>query len=418
MKQLLSPQASAVMGNSNFRLFLLFRFCLTMATLIQSVIIGWQIYSLTKNVLSLGIIGLMEVIPHIGIALFAGHFVDLWNRKKIIVYTSILLLAGSSILLIYSIPSLNCFALFGTLPIYVTVFLTGLVRGILMPAQTAMLGQLVPRELLTAAATWNSTTWQLAAVIGPAIGGLIYGFSGIVPAYSSAFILFLISILLIFQVVAPQTFVASVKKEGIFVRINQGIKYVFKSQYLLGAFSLDMFAVLFGGATAMLPVFASDILKVGPQGLGILRACPALGAIVMSFFLMIRFPMKNTGKFLFIAVTGFGLCMISFALSTNFWLSVLILILSGAFDNISVVIRASILQLYTPDDMRGRVGSVNSIFIGSSNELGAFESGLAARLMGLIPSVIFGGVMILLIVAFAAKVSPVLRNLSFHNKPD
>jgi len=278
-----------------------------------------------------------------------------------------------------------------------------------------MLGQLVPRELLTKATTWNSTTWHIAAVLGPAIGGLIYGFSGIVTAYAAGFLFFLISILLVINVKATRTFIVPEKIEGIFIRIHQGIKYVFNNQLLLGAFALDMFAVLFGGAVAMLPVFASDILKIGPQGLGILRACPAFGAIMMSFLLMVRFPMKNTGKYLFIAVSGFGLCMIGFALSTNFYLSVLLLIVSGIFDNVSVVVRASILQLFTPDEMRGRVASVNSIFIGSSNELGAFESGLAARLMGLIPSVIFGGVMTLLVVAIAAKASPLLRRLSFND---
>jgi len=397
----------------NFRFFLIYRFCMTTATLMQSVVVGWQLYSLTKDVLSLGLIGLTEVIPQVSIALFAGHFIDIWDRKKIIVYTTLLLLVGSSILLLYSIPSLNCYAIYGTIPIYITIFLTGLVRGILMPAHTAMLGQLVPHELLTNATTWNSTTWHIAAVLGPAMAGLIYGFSGIVTAYSAVLLFFMISILLVINIKATRTFIVPEKTEGIFVRIHQGIKYVFNNQVLLGAFSLDMFAVLFGGAVAMLPVFASDILKVGPQGLGILRACPAFGAIMMSFFMMFRFPMKNTGKYLFIAVTGFGMCMIGFALSTNFYLSLLLLILSGVFDNVSVVVRASILQLFTPDEMRGRVASVNSIFIGSSNELGAFESGLAARLMGLIPSVIFGGAMTLLVVAVAAKASPVLRRLSF-----
>jgi len=415
MRKFFSGEAFAVMRIHNFRFFLIYRFCLTTATLIQSVVVGWQIYSLTKDVLSLGLIGLTEVIPQVSIALFAGHFIDIWDRKKIIVYTTLLLLVGSSILLLYSIPSYHYFALYGTIPIYITVFLSGFVRGILMPAHTAMLGQLVPRELLTKATTWNSTTWHIAAVLGPAIGGLIYGFSGIVTAYAAGFLFFLISILLVINVKATRTFIVPEKIEGIFIRIHQGIKYVFNNQLLLGAFALDMFAVLFGGAVAMLPVFASDILKIGPQGLGILRACPAFGAIMMSFLLMVRFPMKNTGKYLFIAVSGFGLCMIGFALSTNFYLSVLLLIVSGIFDNVSVVVRASILQLFTPDEMRGRVASVNSIFIGSSNELGAFESGLAARLMGLIPSVIFGGVMTLLVVAIAAKASPLLRRLSFND---
>jgi sugar phosphate permease len=205
-------------------------------------------------------------------------------------------------------------------------------------------------------------------------------------------------------------------EEGIFTRIRSGISFVFKTPELLGAFSLDMFAVLFGGAVAMLPVFASDILHVGPQGLGVLRACPAIGATVMAFLLMFRPPVRETGKILFISVVGFGLCMIAFAVSKNFYLSVLVLILSGGFDNVSVVIRGTILQLFTPDDMRGRVASVNSIFIGSSNELGAFESGVAAKLMGLVSSVIFGGVMTLIVVFITERVNKPLRRLSLKEK--
>jgi MFS family permease len=326
-----------------------------------------------------------------------------------------LLLLGSAILFVYSIPSLHGYQNFGTLPIFITIFLTGLVRGILMPAHTAVLGQLVSREQLTSASTWNSMNWQIAAVSGPAIGGLIYGILGGTAAYLTVFIFYAFSVVLILQVKNIRPIARRTQNEGILVSIREGIHYVFKNQILLGAFSLDMFAVLFGGAVAVLPVFASDILKTGPMGLGLLRACPSIGAMIMSVFLMIYPPMRNTGRTLFICVAGFGLCMISFALSQNIYLSAFILVLSGAFDDVSVVVRASILQIYTPDEMKGRVASVNSIFIGSSNELGAFESGLTARLMGLIPSVVFGGVMTLLIVGFVAGKSKVLRNLSLKD---
>jgi MFS family permease len=381
----------------------------------QSVIVGWQIYDLTHNVLWLGLIGLVEVIPQVSISLFAGHYIDLWNRRKIVNYTSILLILGSLILLVYSANIAYFSEKFGAFPIFITIFLTGLSRGILNPAQVALMGQMVPRNLYANAATWNSANWQVAAVMGPAIGGLIYGFWGIVPAYSLVLGLYTLSFFMIMFIKTGRHIIIETA-EGVFTRIRSGISFVFKTPELLGAFTLDMFAVLFGGAVAMLPVFASDILLVGPQGLGLLRASPAIGATVMAFILMFRPPVKDTGKVLFMSVTGFGLCMIGFALSTNFILSGLLLIASGAFDNVSVVIRGTILQLFTPDDMRGRVASVNSIFIGSSNELGAFESGVTAKLMGLVPSVLFGGFMTLAVVFTTVRINKPLRRLSLRNK--
>jgi len=389
----LSGDAFIAVHNRNFSRFLGYRFFMTMATLMQSVIVGWHMYSLTKNVLWLGVIGLVEVLPQ---------------------NSTFLLLLGSAILMAYSIESFHSFEHFGTWPIFITIFLTGLSRGILMPANTALLGQLVDKSQYANAATWSSATWQIAAVVGPAIGGVIYGFSTVTVAYSSIFTLYLVS-LFIFSRVQIKHIVVEVipgEEEDIFSRIREGIAFVVKSPELLGAFSLDMLAVLFGGAVAMLPVFASDVLHVGPEGLGFLRACPAFGAILMSFFLMFHPPVNNSGRTLLFCVAAFGLCMIGFAFSHVFWLSGLLLLLSGLFDNVSVVIRGTILQLYTPDHMRGRVASVNSIFIGSSNELGAFESGITAKFMGLIPSVIFGGIMTLIVVAGTAKINPVLRKLS------
>jgi MFS family permease len=415
MKSLFTGEAFAVMHVKNFRLYLFFRIFMTMATLMQSVIVGWQIYDLTHNVLWLGLIGLVEVIPQVSISLFAGHYIDLYNRRKIVNYTTLLLVLGSIILLIYSANVSYFSAKFGAFPIFVTIFLTGLSRGILNPAQVALMGQLVPRNLYANAATWNSANWQMAAVMGPAIGGLVYGFWGIVPAYSLVLGLYTLSFFMIMFIKSGRHEVIPTD-EGVFNRIRSGISFVFKTPELLGAFTLDMFAVLFGGAVAMLPVFASDILSAGPEGLGLLRACPAIGATIMAFVLMFRPPMGKTGKILFISVTGFGLCMIGFALSRNFILSGLLLVLSGAFDNVSVVIRGTILQLFTPDDMRGRVASVNSIFIGSSNELGAFESGVAAKIMGLVPSVVFGGFMTLAVVFTTIKMNKPLRRLSLRAK--
>ena len=381
----------------------------------QSVIVGWQIYAISHNVLWLGFIGLAEVIPQVSISLFAGHYIDLWNRRKIVNYTTLLLILGAVILLIYSSNTAYFSEKYGIIPIFVTIFLTGLARGILGPAQVALLGQLVPRNLYANAATWNSANWQVAAVMGPAIGGLVYGFWGIIPAYSLVLGLYTLSFFMIMLIRVGRHEVIETA-EGVITRIKSGISFVFRTPELLGAFALDMFAVLFGGAVAMLPVFASDILHIGPQGLGLLRACPAIGATLMAFVLMFRPPMKDTGKILFICVSGFGLCMIGFGLSRSFILSGLLLIISGAFDNVSVVIRGTILQLFTPDDMRGRVASVNSIFIGSSNELGAFESGVTAKLMGLVTSVVFGGIMTLVVVFTTLKVNKPLRKLSLSSK--
>jgi MFS family permease len=415
MKSWFSSEAFAVIRVKNFRLYLSYRIFMTMASLMQSVIVGWQIYALSHNVLWLGFIGLAEVIPQVSISLFAGHYIDLWNRRKIINYTTLLLILGAVILLIYSANAIYFNEKFGIIPIFVTIFLTGLARGILGPAQVALLGQLVPRNLYANAATWNSANWQVAAVMGPAIGGLVYGFWGIIPAYSLVLSLYTLSFFMIMLIKTGRHEVIETA-EGVFTRIRSGISFVFKTPELLGAFTLDMFAVLFGGAVAMLPVFASDILHIGPQGLGLLRACPAIGATLMAFVLMFRPPMRETGKILFICVLGFGFCMIGFGLSRSLILSGLLLILSGAFDNVSVVIRGTILQLFTPDEMRGRVASVNSIFIGSSNELGAFESGVTAKIMGLVPSVVFGGIMTLAVVFTTIKVNKPLRKLSLKNK--
>jgi MFS family permease len=415
MGKLFSGEAFAVLRVRNFRFFLLFRICLTMASLMMSVIVGWQVYEMTKDVLWLGMIGLFEVVPQVLTSLFAGHYIDIWNRRKIVRITIILPILSSSILLLYSIYSATLAPKLGAYPIFITIFITGFARGIIGPALVALLGQMLPRNLYANAATWNSATWQASAVLGPAIGGIVYGFFGVVTAYSLVFALFILAFIMITFVhvgmheVTPTT-------EGIVSRIRSGFRFVFATPELLGAFSLDMFAVLFGGAVAMLPVFASDILHVGPQGLGLLRACPAIGATLMAFVLMFRPPVRETGKILFFTVIGFGLCMIAFAISKSFILSAIVLVLSGGFDNVSVVIRGTILQLFTPDEMRGRVASINSIFIGSSNELGAFESGVAARLMGLVPSVIFGGAMTLLVVLVTARVNKPLRRLSLKEK--
>ena len=405
--------AYAVLKVKDFRFFLTFRFFTTIAFQMQSIIVGWQMYELTKDPLALGLIGLAEALPNIAVALFAGHAADRYNRKTIIVWFTLLFLVGTLALFLFTVPKLGILAALGVFPIYLVVAVSGVSRAFLYPSIIALMSQLVPRELYTNSSTWNSTVWHIGAITGPAIGGLVYGFFGVRVAYL-AVLLFLLTALVLLGFVKNHPAPPAVEGETLVQRLSSGLKFVYHNQILLGAMSLDMFAVLFGGAVAMLPIFAAEVLKVGPQGLGFLRAAPMVGAVMMSVVLAYRPQMVHAGRNMMIGVAGFGLSIICFALSKNFYLSFFLLMMSGMFDNISVIIRATAMQLLTPNEMRGRVASVNAIFIGSSNEIGSFESGLAARLIGLIPSVIFGGMMTLGIVGFTSKFAPRLRKLNLR----
>lgn len=405
--------AYAVLKVRDFRLFLFFRFFTTIAFQMQGIIVGWQMYELTHDPLALGLIGLAEALPNISTALFAGHAADKYNRKLIIVVFTLLFLLGTAMLFLFSIKELGILAVLGVLPIYLVVMISGVSRAFIYPANIAMMSQLIPRYLYTNASTWNSTMWHIAAITGPAVGGLVYGFFGVRVAYLTV-LFFLMLALFLLSFVKNRPVPQTEAEENLKQRLISGLKFVFSNQILLGTMSLDMFAVLFGGAVAMLPVFAAEVLMVGPQGLGFLRAAPMAGAVIMSLFIAHRRPMVHAGRYLMIGVAGFGVSIICFALSHNFYLSLGLLMLSGMFDNISVIIRSTAMQLITPDEMRGRVASVNAIFIGSSNEIGSFESGVAARLMGLIPSVIFGGCMTLLVVAVTTRFAPRLRRLNLR----
>ena len=407
-----SRDAYAVLKIRDFKWFVFARFLFTFAIQMQSVIVGWQIYELTHDALYLGLIGLAEAIPFILISLFAGgHMADIFSRKKIIlISTSVYIICAIALFLISS-QFHHYLIIFGAYPIYIVIITTGLARGFLTPAISAFSAQLVPKELYGNASTWNSMAWHTAAVTGPAIGGLIYGFFGIEISYLLV-VCFSIFGLLCFSAIRSKPMPERSGKENIFRSLSVGFEFVFHNQIILSALSLDMFAVFFGGAVSILPVFADQILHTGAKGLGFLRAAPAVGAIIMSLF-QAHWPLfKQAGRNLLICVFAFGLCMIVFALSTNFYVALLILMISGMVDNVSVVIRATIVQLYTPNEMRGRVSAVNGIFIGSSNELGSFESGVAAKLLGLIPSVIFGGTMTLGVVAAVRSLAPKLRKLS------
>ena len=405
--------AYAVLKIGEYRLFLFFRFFTTIAIQMQGLIVGWQVYELTKDPLALGLIGLAEALPNIAVVLFAGHAADRYNRKRIIIWFTFFFLLGTVSLFLFTIKRLGILYAFGVMPIYFVVAISGIARAFLYPSIIAIMSQLIPRHLYTNASTWNSTMWHIAAITGPAVGGLIYGFFGVRVAYLTVAFFLLLSLFL-FSFVRNRPVPAATADETLYERLSSGIKFVFRNQVLLGAMSLDMFAVLFGGAVAMLPVFAAEVLKVGPEGLGFLRAAPMAGAVLMSLVIAHRPPMVNAGRYLMIGVSGFGLSIICFALSHNYYLSFGLLMFSGMFDNISVIIRATTMQLVTPDEMRGRVASVNAIFIGSSNEIGSFESGLAAKLMGLIPSVIFGGIMTLGVVGMTTKFAPKLRRLNLR----
>lgn len=409
--------AYAVLKIRDYRLFILTRFFTTIAFQMQGLIVAWQVYELTRDPLQLGLIGLAEALPFIAVALFAGHVADLYNRKKVIMIFVLLFFTGTLILLSFSHWSDFLYPRYGIVPVYLVVAFSGIARAFIYPSYMALMAQVVPRTLYGNASTWNSTAWHIAAITGPAVGGLIYGFAGIETAYLTV-ILFTFLCLILLSFLRRYPVPPANGEESLFSRLSSGILFVYRNQILMGSMTLDMFAVLFGGSIAMLPVFAAEVLFVGPQGLGFLRAAPMFGAVIMSLILAYHPPAERAGRWLFAGVAGFGLSIICFALSRNFYLSLLLLMFSGMFDNISVIIRATAMQLITPDEMRGRVASVNSIFVGSSNEIGSFESGVAAKIMGLVPSVIFGGGMTLLVVGLTARFTPLLRRMNLRKIGD
>ncbi len=404
----------AVLRLSEFRSVLFGRMWLTVAVQMQAVIVAWQIYTLTKDPLALGLIGLAEALPSIAVSLYAGHLADLVSRRRILLICTAVIFLAAGALLCFTLPFFPWQGTGLVWSIYGVIFVIGIARGFFSPALHAFTSQVVPSEQFANMSTWSSTVWHFANVAGPAIGGLIFGFAGITIAYSVVTVLIIIALILFFQT-KDRPVPAGIEFESMKDSLLAGIRFVFKNQIILGALSLDLFAVLFGGAVALLPIFASDILGVGPQGLGILRAAPSAGAVLMAVVLA-HYPLRaGAGKQLLWAVSGFGLCMIIFGISQSFLLSLIVLAVSGALDNISVVIRHTVVQSMTPPHMRGRVTAVNSIFIGSSNEIGAFESGVAARLLGVVPSVIVGGVLTQLVVAIAALRAPKLRALDMTN---
>ena len=381
---------------------------MTLGTQIQATVVAWQVYAITKDPLSLGLVGLAEALPFIGAALYAGHVADRHDRKRLSLI-ALAVQAGCGLALLILTVQAKSLLTTSVWPVYAVVAVSGLARSFLQPARTALGAEIVPRETYANAVTWRSSLWQFGAVAGPALGGVIYGFSGPRLAYIVEVIL-CVTAFVLFARIAYTRLPLVADDRGIGENLTMGIRFLMTQPELLGAQLLDLFSVLFGGAPALLPIFASDILHVGPQGLGVLRAAPAAGAVLVSVFLIHR-RIRKAGPTLFFCVAAFGLSWILFALSRSFWLSLALLVAGGMVDNVSVIIRSTLLTLRTPPHMLGRVSAVNQIFIGSSNEIGSFESGVAAKLLGTVRSVVFGGLITLGVVGVTAWKIPRLRKL-------
>lgn len=391
----------------------------------QFIIIEWQVYALTGDPLSIGIIGLMEIIPALTMALFAGHIVDQREKRNLL---AVCIAAFSLISFgLFWLTSENVSQSWSTksilYSIYALVFFGGILRSFFSPTIFSLVALIVPKKIYPNAATWNSSTWQMARVLGVAFAGFSISWIGVHWSLCIVFALVLFSLLVLTQIKKKPILNPNIG-EPMMQSLKEGVNFVLKTKAILGALTLDMVSVLFGGAIALAAVFAQDILKVGPQGFGIMVAAPSVGAF-LTMLVTAYIPItKKAGMKLLVAIFGFGLCIIVFGLSSVFWISVVALFFSGVTDGVSMVIRQTILQLKTPDHMRGRVSSVNSMFVGSSNELGAFESGLTAKYMGTVSAVVFGGTMTLYTVLMTGVIIPsfpkldLTKDMEEHEKED
>ena len=387
------------------RRFLAGRFLSTIGGQMLSIAVGWQVYSATHRAFDLGMVGLMGFLPSVGLSLVAGQVADRFDRKRVLELALWAELICA--LLFWWLSTRSSFSL---ALIYSLIFALGASHAFLGAAGQALFPSLVAEERFSVAAAWNSSAWQVASIAGPALGGLIYGIrGGPAPVYAACAVSNLLGVIFISRIRARP----HAREQGpvTWHTLLGGIRYVWKTKMILGAISMDLFAVLLGGATALLPAYASDILRVGPTGLGILRSAPGVGAAAMGFFLAVRPLKKNAGRWMYVCVALFGLFTIAFGLSRDFYFSLFCLTLMGAVDLVSVVIRHTLVQLLTPAQMRGRVSAVNLVFIGASNELGGFESGLTASWWGVVPSVVIGGIGTCVVVALWAFLFPGLRNL-------
>jgi MFS family permease len=399
-----------------FRAYVTGNTLFTIALLIQEVVLAYEIYKITHNPLALGLIGLAEAVPFISLVLFGGHFADNRDKKKIMQVTLSLIIASSVFLLYSSTQLQSADQDFHIYSIYAVIFIIGLSKGFFSPAASSLNPFLVPKEVFANAATWNSSFWQLGSILGPGVAGFLYAYAGLSGSLMTVIALLLGVMICIFQIENRPVPVKTVQHESIWHSLREGIAYVFKTKIILYSISLDLFSVLFGGVIAILPIFAEDILKVGAEGLGILRAAPSVGAVVTMVTMVYFPPLKHAWRNLILAIAGFGVATLIFGVSTNFWISVVALFFTGAFDSISVVIRQTVLRFYTPDEMRGRVSSVNGVFVSTSNEMGAFESGVAAKFFGTVPSVLLGAGVTLVLVSLVALTSKELFDLKVDQK--
>ena len=397
-----------------FRSYVLSRFFFIIVLTMQATIISWKVYELTRDTFSIGMLGLVEFTPAFMLAFYSGYVIDKGDKRNLllssmignVILTSILCFITSN----YAISEYpQTWILF---IIFFVVFGIGVLRPFTGPTSFALVSQLVPKYDLANATMWNSASWQVGAVTGPALAGLMYGLAGITNTFYLMIGMMGIAITGL-SLVTPKPVLYQKREESIVESVKQGLRFVWKSKEVLGAMSLDLFAVLFGGATALLPAFADKILHVGAQGLGVLRSAPAIGGVTVLALLAFRPLHRHQGKIMLASVAGFGICIIVFGLSQIFWLSFFALFASGMLDGISVIVRSTILQLKTPDAMKGRVASLNSIFVMSSNELGSFESGVTSKLMGNVAAVVFGGCMTIGVVVYNWFKSPSLRKLEY-----
>ncbi len=403
----------------SFTELMFYRVSLTLSYQILAVTVGWHIYEITHDPISLGLIGLAEVIPYFCSALFAGHAVDVMSKRRIAIFGCLIHAVIAGLMVVVTLDTMHLFSQHARWFIYFGIGLAGLARAFLRPTYQVLFAQVLDRKDFARGSAVGTVIFQVSQVAGPALGGVLIAWSGLVWAYAASGLFALCGVVSLLLLTIREE-LTDIQNPSVWQGIVQGLRFVFTKQLMLAAMALDMFAVLFGGAVSMLPAFIDEILQGSPENLGVLRAAPALGSALIGVWLA-RVPIDHhAGKLMLSAVAGFGLAVIAFGFSTSLWVAATCLLFTGIFDGISVVVRSTVFQLITPDNMRGRVSAINGIFIGSSNEIGALESGLAASLMGLSTSIVFGGATTLLVVIVCWFAAPQLRNLHInhlHEKP-